>query len=280
MAKKADKLDKQKKEEKPKRRQINAIYFKRKEVKWGLIVRGFLTGNKERKEGSKKKMRLTRAEQETDTYGHWWVEVGPLGNNESYGWWPKQQVGFGDTIKGVEGVLNGMRIMPDGLTPVQEIQWKLDNPEGAVSPTDPHHGDDADEEFYRIVAKDDKRTVSQIVKDLRDFVKPFKAGWEYPAVRTGYENCHTFQEKIIKVCKLKDRGVTVKRKGRFNVSITKLPKDVEEEKEMPAPLTPPPTTTPVMNGNEEVLYDDGDALYDDDDALYENMGDEQDEELF
>jgi len=191
-----DKIDK--KEDTKKKRQFNRIVFKRKDVLWGLIIKGQIVPGK-----------LSNQERGRDTYGHWWVEI----NNESYGWWPDGQVDFLNTIKGVDGVLN----------------WGRGN-------QDPDHGTMANEEFCMIVDKEDTRSVDSITKIIRDFATNFHEktnGWRYPAIG-GYDNCHTFQKKMIKKCDFYKKGKTTYRKYNKKTEqletykVNETPKNVEE----------------------------------------------------
>ncbi len=183
-----------KKEEPKKKRQFNRIVFKRKDVLWGLIIKGKIAAGK-----------LSPEEQGMDTYGHWWVEV----NDKSYGWWPVGQVSFWNTIKGVDGILN----------------W---SEEGKTTELDPHHGDDANEEFCMIVSRDDLRTMDDIASIMRSFALSFESGWAYPA-RWGYDNCHSFQKKIIKKCDFYQKGKSEYKDNKGNVTKTNAtPPNVEE----------------------------------------------------
>src|SRR4051812_5262019 len=82
----------------------------------------------------------------TDKYGHWWFEIddASLPTSESYGWWPERRVDLTGTFAGVAGELNGQTDFRG--TPTR----------------DPHHGDDADEEFHPVVLASDPRTDAEI----------------------------------------------------------------------------------------------------------------------
>ena len=113
-----------------------------------------------------------------DKYGHWWFEMG----HESYGWWPKHPVGSWNTLIGVAGELNGTTSFNGRAT------------------RDPHHGDEADEEFHPIVDSDDKRAESSIMDCLRKFALSYSGDWRW-TFGLG-QNCHTFQEAAMRHCKL------------------------------------------------------------------------------
>ena len=123
-----------------------------------------------------------------DKYGHWWFEMkGGGGKKESYGWWPKYEVGLVDTLLGTQGELNGVSTF---------------NPRYPYR--DPHHGDPADEEFHPTVEAGDTRTDAAIQKCLRDFARSYAKShngewrWTFGAG----PNCHTFQEEAMSHCKL------------------------------------------------------------------------------
>ncbi|MCW7540674.1 RHS domain-containing protein [Aquabacterium sp. A7-Y] len=108
-----------------------------------------------------------------DKYGHWWVE---LGRNESYGWWPSKGVSLTETVLGVPGDLNGQRRF--GGTPTR----------------DPHHGDRSRGVNVFDVYSNDNRSSEEIQNQVRDFAKKYNGQWSWP----GGQNCHTFQEKMLK----------------------------------------------------------------------------------
>lgn len=116
----------------------------------------------------------------SDKYGHWWFEIG---GTESYGWWPKYPVGAWDTLLGVDGELNGTTTFLGQAT------------------RDPHHGDEADEEFHPIVDPNDTRSEIQIMDCLRKFAISYSGKWQW-ALGFG-QNCHTFQEAAMTHCKLR-----------------------------------------------------------------------------
>ena len=113
-------------------------------------------------------------------YGHWWLEIGdPLDpGSESYGWWPAAGVDLKQTLAGVAGILNA-RIHPA---------------------RDPHHGEDAEIEFYPRVRTDDSRTDEQIADCLRSFARSFQGKWQW-FFELG-QNCHTFQKRALEHCGL------------------------------------------------------------------------------
>jgi hypothetical protein len=111
-----------------------------------------------------------------DKYGHWWFEMG----DESYGWWPKDHVGLKNTFFGTDGELNG--------------QTNFDG-----DPTqDPHHGDDAEEQFHPTVDCSDPRTDEDIQACLRAFANSYSGSWSWPLG----QNCHSFQEAAMNHCLL------------------------------------------------------------------------------
>ena len=120
-------------------------------------------------------------------YGHWWIEVG---QDESYGFWPEKPVG---------GLLDMLLGVPGAVNP----------PDFSPSPRrDLHHGEQSSDgqlaEFDVWVPMSTDLTT--LLPKVRDFAKQFVAKWAWPATRWTGENCHTFQEKLLK---------------RFNLHITK-----------------------------------------------------------
>jgi hypothetical protein len=122
-----------------------------------------------------------------DRYGHWWFEIldPTLPNSESYGWWPKFPVGVKQTFRGVPGELNGQTCF-----------------RGRPN-RDPHHGDEADEEFHPYVPESDRRTDAQIAACLRAFAQSYNGNWQW--VFGWGQNCHTFQEQAMRHCGLRKR---------------------------------------------------------------------------
>lgn len=116
-------------------------------------------------------------------YGHWWTEVG---TDESYGWWPESSVNYKGTLTGVPGILNRKKPAP------------------TVPSTDPHHQDPADLEFHPMMqtTKTDPIAVKKEVRDkIRDFAKSYSGTWRWTL--GGGQNCHTFQEALMKEVGLK-----------------------------------------------------------------------------
>ena len=113
-----------------------------------------------------------------DKYGHWWVEM----SNESYGWWPKYHVSFWETFTVVEGELNGQTSF------------------GGSPTRDPHHGDSAEESFHPTKTAETIdckcMTCEKIVDCIRDFAKSYSGSWSWP----WGQNCHSFQEAMMKKC--------------------------------------------------------------------------------
>lgn len=119
-----------------------------------------------------------------DKAGHWWFEIGDPTDkqSESYGWWPNSNVdSLWTCLHGVEGKLN------NGLSD--------SNP-----PRDPHHGEQADEEFFPCVSADDKRPEREIAKCLKQFALEYSGKWQW---FFGFgDNCHYFQNEALKHCGL------------------------------------------------------------------------------
>lgn len=108
-----------------------------------------------------------------DKYGHWWTE---MDGSESYGWWPKNHVGFIDTLVGVEGELNGVTTF------------------GGTATTDPHHGDAGEEEFHPVLT-DGSKTDPTVRAELRRYATSYSGEWRWTF---GWgQNCHTFQEGLM-----------------------------------------------------------------------------------
>lgn len=123
-----------------------------------------------------------------DKAGHWWFEIGDPNNanSESYGWWPTRPLdSLFQCLKGVDGRLN------NGLL-------------GSSPPRDPHHAEDADEEFSPLVPPEDDRTDDDVADCLRSFAKEFKGKWQW---FLGWgKNCHNFQRAVLKHCGLEVPG--------------------------------------------------------------------------
>jgi len=156
---------------------IKDIKIKKKNIKWwGIVYKHVLKGTSNK-----------------DLYGHWWIEMG----SESYGWWPAQQVGFKETILGVNGVLNRQGFSRVG-----------------TATRDPHHGDAAEHEkspkvdfggFLGILQKRKINygkaknklckcvSVDDIKSGIREFANSYKGGWSYPMG----PNCHTFVSEAL-----------------------------------------------------------------------------------
>ncbi|MTJ08113.1 DUF4157 domain-containing protein, partial [Anabaena sp. UHCC 0204] len=109
-----------------------------------------------------------------DKYGHWWTEID---SNESYGWWPKYPVGgIKQTLFGVDGELNGMTSF------------------GGSATKDPHHGDSAPDVFHPVYKG--TKTDTEIKADIRSFASSYSGEWRWTF---GFgQNCHTFQESLMK----------------------------------------------------------------------------------
>ncbi len=122
-----------------------------------------------------------------DKYGHWWFEIGDSldPDSESYGWWPKYPVGPKGALAGVAGDLNGQASF------------------GGEPTVDPHHGDDADEEFHPWVPESDLRPDDEIAACLRRFAQAYNGAWRW-TFGSG-QNCHTFQEQAMKHCGLRKK---------------------------------------------------------------------------
>jgi hypothetical protein len=115
-------------------------------------------------------------------YGHWWVEIEDV---ESYGWYPKGGASGVHVFLGVPGELNAVSAGPeyDG-TPT----------------TDPHGGDSADEMFHPVIVNG--KPASAIKDCIRAFAKGYSGKWSWP----WGQNCHSFQESMMKHCGLRKSG--------------------------------------------------------------------------
>jgi len=121
-----------------------------------------------------------------DKYGHWWTEIAavegqPLSQQESYGWWPAGGVGLIETLGGTRGVLNG------------EGHFL-----GGTATQDPHHGDSADEDFHPKILSG--ATPDQVKACLRGYATSYSGEWRW-TFGAG-QNCHTFQQGMMKHCRL------------------------------------------------------------------------------
>lgn len=125
-------------------------------------------------------LKAARGDKSELEYGHWWVEIDGA---ESYGWWPGGQVGLKGTFMGVPGALNGVPHFAGG------------------SPTrDPHHGDTAEEMFHPRVKSG--QAAAAIKTCVRGFAAAYSGKWSWP----WGQNCHSFQEAMMKHCKLHKGG--------------------------------------------------------------------------
>jgi hypothetical protein len=120
-------------------------------------------------------------------YGHWWIEVS---RDESYGFWPREPLsGLLNTIFGVPGAVN--------------------SPSFTRNPRrDPHHGDASSTkgiEEYDVWVPNDVDE-HKLLAEIRKFADGFHANWAWPATPFTGENCHSFQEKLLR---------------RFNLQITR-----------------------------------------------------------
>lgn len=114
-----------------------------------------------------------------DKYGHWWTE---LAGAESYGWWPKYGVGIKETLFGTDGELNGQTSF------------------GGTATLDPHHGDTA-EETLDVECTDKSKSEATVMSEIRTFASSYSGEWRWTF---GFgQNCHTFQESLLKNSKLK-----------------------------------------------------------------------------
>ena len=118
-----------------------------------------------------------------DKYGHWWIELNDKKKDdggESYGWWPDPDVdlSLGNTITGVDGVLNGD---PDGNTTV-----------------DPKHGQTGDTETkYYYKSNKDLSTIKQGIRDYANGYSDATGGeWSWTC-GIGDNNCHDFIQDLI-----------------------------------------------------------------------------------
>jgi hypothetical protein len=118
-------------------------------------------------------------------YGHWWIEID---GNESYGWWPKDQVGIKDTLFGAVGELNGQTNFPRGS-----------------ATRDPHHGDwRFPENNVQVFAVYGTQSKAEAIEGIRNFANAYSGNWSWPLG----QNCHSFQKQM-----LEDNGLTVKKEG-------------------------------------------------------------------
>ncbi len=115
-----------------------------------------------------------------DNYGHWWIEID---GKESYGRWLPKGVGLKETIFGVPRDLNG--------------QTRF----GGSPTLDPLHGDRGKGVNVFQVYSKDGRTKDEITDQIRDYAKKYRGDWRWPVG----QNCHYFQEKMLKDLKLEIR---------------------------------------------------------------------------
>lgn len=95
-------------------------------------------------------------------------------------WYNARESTFGQTLRGVEGELNGQTSF--GGTPTK----------------DPHHGDTGDEEYQPVL--DDCRQDATIKAKARTFAASYSGGWSWRF--EGGNHCHTFQKKMMADCDL------------------------------------------------------------------------------
>jgi hypothetical protein len=121
--------------------------------------------------------------------GHWWFEIGDCADDssESYGWWPKSELGNKEVfemLRGVEGELNGQTAF--GGSPTRDVL----------------HGAPADEIFHPVVSIHDRRSEAAIADCLRRFARGYYGEWRW-TFGSG-QNCHSFQESAMDHCGLKN----------------------------------------------------------------------------
>ena len=120
--------------------------------------------------------------------GHWWTEIDGI---ESYGWYPAERPGVGG-IFGVPGQLNG-RIGSKG-TPTR----------------DAHHGEDADYMFHPRIMNGSSAVA--VKNCIRAFARAYSGEWAWP----WRQNCHTFQEAMMKHCGLAEQELGKSVNWMFN----------------------------------------------------------------
>lgn len=101
-------------------------------------------------------------------YGHWWIELVP--EDDSYAWWPGDQVDIKETLFGTEGSLN----------------------KGFAD--DPYHGKrGADIKEYNVIYTNSMQTRAEIIAGIRNFSLSYKGNWSWPIG----QNCHSFQNQLL-----------------------------------------------------------------------------------
>ena len=113
-------------------------------------------------------------------YGHWWIEIS---EDESYGFWPYGPVsGLRDTLFGVKGEVNAPAFCP---SPTEDL----------------HHGDTTKNSKslreFDVWAPDDTDE-HDLANAVRSFAGQFRARWAWPATPLTGENCHSFQDKLLR----------------------------------------------------------------------------------
>ncbi len=125
------------------------------------------------------KLKRNRIHLTENDYGHWWAEIG---GKESYGWWPKYQVGLKETLFGTVGELNGVTTFNGTAT------------------MDPHHGQQGEKELD-VACTDASKSEATVVSEMRSFARGYNGEWRWTL---GWgQNCHTFQKRMLANSKLK-----------------------------------------------------------------------------
>lgn len=120
-----------------------------------------------------------------DKYGHWWIEIDGV---ESYGWWPKEPVGLGDTLFGTAGELNGQTSF--GGTPTMDPHPLYGKYEGA--------------DAYNVYG-DLTVSKAQYAAMIRGYAQSYSGSWSWPIG----QNCHSFQKGL-----LDQLGLTIRPAGK------------------------------------------------------------------
>lgn len=170
-----------------------------------------------------------------DKYGHYWIEIldGPNGNPiESYGWWPKYQVGLEETLKGVPGELNGITTFQGTAT------------------RDPKHGKKADKEFHPVLTND--LSDEEVLKKIHEFVQKYNGEWQW--VLGWGQNCQTFQKALMKEIGLREPNLLDTMKIGFPL-LPSPTSDTSPSDSNKGPYVPPTTTVTKVTYSYNVVGD-------------------------
>lgn len=164
----------------------------------------------------------------SDQFGHWWTEID---DTESYGWWPKNPVGYREDSSQPPTLPPPLSADPSIMQRIQHtadmayyhaaMAWFETEPTrnqvsdtfegvegelngqssfGGTPTVDPHHGDAGDNAYQPTI--NDCRNDSIIKQCIRRTARSYSGSWAW-RFESG-KNCHSFQIDIINHCDIKN----------------------------------------------------------------------------